>query len=205
MENNDLQNIWKGIDSGISQKSKDELYSLLMEKASRAINKFLAIIIVSVSCSVGLILWLILTSVNRPDDKIFLINNAMIGLITICALAAGITNWHKLQDKRFDQPVKQWLEERIIHLSKNRTRPFARLYILLLPLMCIMITLSIHVYYENSSFREVLRAGDSIAGLVAGITTSIAAALFVNLRLRKFTSANLEYLKDLHRCLNSDN
>jgi hypothetical protein len=147
MENSDLQKIWKGVDSEINPKSKDELNRLLMAKANQTINKFLVIVIVSVSCSIGLILWLILTSLNRPDDTIFLINNAIIGIITICALSAGINNWHKLHDYRYDQPMKQWLEERIMHLSKNRKRPLARLYILLLPILCIMITLSIHVYY----------------------------------------------------------
>jgi hypothetical protein len=205
MENSDLQKIWKGVDSEISPKSKDELNRLLMAKANQTINKFLAIVIVSVSCCIGLIIWLILASVNRPDDTLFLINNVIIGIITICALAAGINNWIKLQDNRYDQPMKQWLEERIEHLSKNRKRPLARLYILLLPLLCIMITLSIHVYYEYMPFIEVLRAGESTAGLAAGITVGIITAFFVNMRLRKFTSANLEFLKELHRQISANN
>lgn len=205
MENNDFQIIWKDAGSNIPPKSKDELNRILEEKATRTLNKFIAIIIASVSSSIGLITWLILTSINRQNDTAFLLNNAFIGIITICALIAGIRNWLKLQDNRFDMPLKQWLEERVSFLSNNKSRPLAKLYILLLPLLCIMIILSIHVYYEYQPFLEVIRNGESVAALVPGMTMAIIAAFFVNLRLRKFTAANLSYLRELLNRISSEN
>jgi len=198
MENNELQKIWKSIDSEINQKSKDELNLLLVSKAKQTISKFLIIIITSVFVSIGLIIWLIITSINRKDDIIYLINNATIGVITVFALLSGVISWYKLQNNKYNQSLKSWLEERIKFLSKNSSGRFKNLYIFLLPFLCIMITLSIHVYYEYKPFVEVLKTEESIVGLIVGISIGLFVAFYVLKKIRKFSLTNLEFLKDMH-------
>ena len=73
MENNELQKIWKNIDTEVNQKSKDELNLLLTSKTRQTINKFLVIMSFSILVCVGLLIYLTITSLNRQDDLIYLI------------------------------------------------------------------------------------------------------------------------------------
>ena len=198
MENNELQKIWKSVDFEINERSKDELNLLLVSKAKQTINKFLIIIISSVFASIALIIWLIITSINRKDDIIYLINNATIGIITVFSLLSGLISWYKLQNNKYNQSLKSWLEERINILSKNSSERFKNLYIFLLPFLCITITLSIHVYYEYKPFVEVLKTEESIFGLIFGIPIGLFVAFYVLKKIRKFSLANLEFLKDMY-------
>lgn len=198
MENNELQKIWKSMDGEINQRSKDELNLLLRSKAKQTIRKFLFIIITSVFVSIGLIIWLTITSMNRKEDVIYLINNAAIGIIAFIACLSGVISWYKLQNHTYNQPVKSWVEERITFLSKNAAGRFKNLTIFLVPLYCIMITLSIHVYYEYKPFVEVLKTEESIVGLIVGIPIGLFVAFYVMKKIRKYTLTNLEFLKDIH-------
>ena len=64
MENNELQKIWKDIDTEINQKSTDELNLLLSSKTKQTINKFLVIIGFSIFVCVGLLVYLTITALN---------------------------------------------------------------------------------------------------------------------------------------------
>ena len=75
MENTELQEIWKKIDNEINYKSKDELSLLLKSKAKQTLNKFLTIMSFSILTSIGLLTFLLITSINRRGDLIYLINN----------------------------------------------------------------------------------------------------------------------------------
>src|ERR1035437_6367973 len=161
MENNELQKIWKTIDTEINQKSKDELNLLLISKTKQTINKFLVIISISILVCIGLLIYLTITSLNRQNDLIYLINNATLGIIS---LISGLLSWHKLQKNRYNQPLKNWLEGRINLLSKWLTGRLSKLYIFLIPFLYVLIVLSIHVYFENKLFIEVLKTEESIIG-----------------------------------------
>ncbi|MFO7524281.1 MAG: hypothetical protein R6W68_02400, partial [Ignavibacteriaceae bacterium] len=90
MENNELQKIWKTIDTETNQKSMEELNLLLKSKAKQTINKFVIITGISVVISIGVIVFLIITSINRQDDLMYLINNTALGIITIISLVTGL-------------------------------------------------------------------------------------------------------------------
>ena len=70
METNELQNIWKNIDSGIQLISPDELKQKLADRTGKTINKFLFIIGVDIVVCIGLIVFLIYTAMNRMEDPI---------------------------------------------------------------------------------------------------------------------------------------
>ena len=198
MENNELQKIWRSFDTEINQKSKDELKLLLTSKTKQTIGKFLVTLSISIPICIGLLIYLTITSLNRQNDLIYLINNAMLGIVTIISLVSGVLSWYKLQNNRYNQPLKNWLEDRINLLTKWLTGRFSRLYLFLIPFLYVLIVLSIHVYFENKSFVAVLNTEESIIGLIAGIPIGLFVSYFGARKIRKYQLNNLEFLKDLH-------
>jgi hypothetical protein len=198
MENNELQKIWKNVYAEFNQKSKDELNLLLTSKAKQTINKFLVIMSISILVCVGLLVYLIITSLNRPDDLIYLINNVTLGIVTIISLFSGLFSWYQLQNYKYNQPLRNWLEVRINLLSKWLTGRFSKSYIFLIPFLYLLTVLSIHVYFENKSFIEVLNTEESIIGLIVGIPIGLFVSYYAVRKIRKYQLHNLEFLKDLY-------
>ncbi len=203
MENNELQKIWKNVDAEINQKSKYELSLLLTSKAKQTINKFVVIISISILASLGLLIYLAITSLNRQEDWIYLINNLTLGVITFISLFSGLLSWYKLQNNKYNQPLKNWLEVRINMLSKWLTGRFSRVYIYLIPFLYILTVLSIHVYFENKLFIEVLKTEESIFGLIIATPIGLFVSYFTVKRIRSYQLHNLEFLKDLYSRLSN--
>ena len=201
MENNELQKIWKNLDAETNQKSKDELNLLLASKTRQTINKFTIIIVTSIIVSLGVMAWLIITSLHRQDDLIYLINNLMLGIVTIISFISGLFSWYKLQNYKYTQPLRNWLETRISLLSKWLTGKFSKSYMYLIPLLYLLTVLSIHVYFENKSFIEVINTEESIIGLIVGIPIGLFVSYYFVQKIRKYQLNNLEFLKDLHNRL----
>lgn len=132
---------------------------------------------------------------------IYLINNVILGLITVVSLISGLLSWRKMQNNRFNQPLKDWLNERISLLSKWLTGKFSKLYLFLIPLLYVLTVLSIHVYFENKSFIDVIKTGDSVIGLLVGAPIGLFIAYFSVKKIRKNQLRNLEFLKDLYNRL----
>ncbi len=198
MENSELQKIWKTIDNEINQKSKEELNLLLKSKAKQTLNKYIVIIITSILTSIGLIVFLLITSINRQDDLLYLINNSTLGLLTIIALTSGFLSWYKIQNNKFNLPLKDWLNERINLLSRGLTGKLSKLYILLVPIFYILTVLSINVYFGNKLFIEVLNSEESVIGLIIGAPIGLFVSYFTVRKIRKYQLQNLKFLKDLY-------
>jgi ABC-type enterochelin transport system permease subunit len=198
MENTELQEVWKNIDNEINYKSKDELSLLLKSKAKQTLNKFLVIMSFSILTSIGLLTFLLITSINRRGDLIYLINNITLGIITITALITGLLSWYKIQSNKFNQSLKDWLNERINLLSKWLTGKYSKLYLFLIPLLYILTVLSIHVYFENKTFTEVMKTEESIVGLIIALPIGLFVSFFSVRKIRKSQLQNLNFLKDLY-------
>jgi len=201
MENNELQKIWKTIDSKINQISKEELNFLLASKTRQTINKFLVIMGVSIFICTGLLTFLAITALNRQNDLIYIINNVTLGIVTLISLLSGLLTWYKIQNNRYNKPLKNWLETRINLLSKWLTGRFSKLYLYLIPLLYVLTVLSIHVYFENKPFIDVLNTEDSVIGLIVGAPIGIFVSYFGARKIRSYQLNNLEFLKDLHNRL----
>jgi hypothetical protein len=198
METDELQKIWKNVDTEINQKSKDELNLLLASVTRHTINKFLFITSFGILSGLGLLVFLMITSINRQYDLYYLMNNIILGIIAIISVLSGLMSWYKLQNNEYNQPLKGWLEVRINHLSKLLTGKFNKLYILLIPVIYILTILSIHVYFENKPFIEVLHTEESISGLIAGTIIGLLVSNFAANKIRRYELKNLEFLKDLY-------
>ena len=198
MENNELQKIWKDSDRDIHQKSKDELNLLLASITRNTINKFLYIMGAGILSGTGLLIFLTFTSINRIADPIYLVNNITLGIISLISIVSGLMSWYKMQNKEPDQSLRNWLEERIDHLSKLLKGKFNKLYIVILPIIYVLTILSIHVYFENKPFLEVLGTEESIIGLIIGTPIGLFVSFFAVRKIRKHELNNLEFLKDLY-------
>jgi hypothetical protein len=198
MENNELQKIWKNADLEIHQKSRDELNLLLTSVTRQTINKFLLILGFGILSALGLIVFLTVTSLNRHDDTIYLINNITLGIIAMISLVSGLMSWYKLQNKDYNQPLRDWLTVRINHLTKLVKGKSNRLYVFILPVIYALTILSIHVYFENKPFIEVLGTEESIISLIVGAPIGLIVSYIAVGKIRKQQTQNLEFLKDLH-------
>lgn len=198
MKNSELQSIWKSINTEIHEKSKDELNLLLKSKAKQTINKFIAIISISIVVSVGMLVFLTITSLNRQNDPVYLINNFTLGMVTIISLTSGLISWYKLQNNKYHQSLEQWLSNRINLLSEWLTGKRSKLHLFLIPVLYILTVLSIHVYFEQKPFLEVLNTEDSVFGLIVAAPIGLFVSYYAVRKIRKFQLQNLQFLKDLH-------
>ena len=198
MENIELQKIWKDADSEIHQKSKDELNLLLTYVTRQTINKFLFTMGAGILSGLGLLIFLTYTSLNRQYDLIYLINNIILGVIALISIVSGLMSWYKLQKKDSNQSLRSWLEVRINNLSKLVKGKSNKLYVLILPIIYALTVLSIHVYFENKPFLEVLGTEESMIGLIIGTPIGLFVSFYAVRKIRKHELNNLEFLKDLY-------
>jgi hypothetical protein len=201
MKNNEIENIWKNIDSRISPKSIDELNELLTSKTKKTMNKFLYILCIDITVCIGLIIFLVMTALNRQGDIIYQVNNSILCIITLFSFFVSLLSLNKLQNNKYNLSLKDWLEERIKLLSKWLLGKYSKLYIVLIPILIIMINLSIHVYYEHKPFTEVMKQEESIYGLIIGFIIGLLVSYFAINKTRKYQLKNLEFLKELHDAL----
>ena len=202
MEDKDLQNIWKKIDSSIENKSKDDLNQLLNSKVKKTINNYSYHFVISALISFGFISFLIITMINRWDDIFYRINNIILSLYTLLALISSIWSIYNLKNNRSSLPLKEWLKYKIEILSKwifNKTVYY------LLPLILVLTILSIHVYYEYKPFTEVIKNEDSIYGLSFGLIVGLIVSFVVVIKIRQNQHNNLEYLKSLYKQICNSN
>ncbi len=201
MENNDLQHTWKSMENQLNLKSKEELNNLLNIKIRKTINKFLYVLSFSIIVCIGLILFLSITALNRKEDLLYQLNNLILGVITVIALVSSLYSWYRMQNNRYNQTLKKWLEEQISPISKELTGRFRNLYVVLIPLLYVMTVISIHVYYEEKPLLEVLRTEESIIALLIGAPIGLFVAFLGARKIRKFQLKNLNDLKALHDML----
>lgn len=198
MENLELQKIWKTIDNEINPKSKDELNLLLKSKAKQTLNRFIVIISTSILTSVGLVVFLLVTAIRRQDDLLYLINNATLGFLAIVSLISGVLSWYKIQNNKFSLSLKDWLDERISLISKWLTGKFSKLYLFVIPTLYVLTVLSIHVYFENRSFIDVLNTEESVVGLIIAAPIGLFVSFFTGRKIRRYQLENLNFLRDLY-------
>lgn len=207
MEDNELQKIWKSADSEINEKSKDELNLLLTSKAKQTLKELIILDIIAIPVCVGVIVWLILSSINRLDDKLYLANNILLGIFILAALIYCIWYWTKFQRNKFNQSTKAWLEERVNLLSIWLTGRFRKLEFYLFPLILILTNLSIHVYFTNLYFKEVFISDkfleEDMWGMIIFTPLLLAGGFYGLIKIRKYSMKKLEFLKDLQSRLHS--
>lgn len=202
MENDELQKIWRTVDSDINHRSGDELNLLLTSKAKQVFNEFLIINITAIPVCIGIVVWLIVSTAYRLDDRLYVANNILLGTIVLYALFFVIREWHRFQHNKMNKPVKDWIETEINLLSEWLIGKYRRINIYLIPVLYILTFLSIHVYFSDLYFIEVFRSDKFLKEDMWGIiifTPLLFAGLFYSLvKLRNYQMKKLQFLNDLH-------
>jgi len=199
MENNDIQNIWKTIGTEIQFKSKEELNQLLANKTRKVLNRYIYNFITSAVICLGFSVFLIVTMVNRWDDPLYRLNNLLLCALVIMALISSVWSIVTLENNKLNLPLKEWLRYKIDILSKwiyNKTAFF------LIPILFVMTSLSIHVYYENKQFVEVVKTNESVIGLLLGFIIGLTVCYVGLIKIRRGHRSNLEHLKSLYNQIN---
>ncbi len=205
METNELQELWKKTDLQLPERSMIELNIMLTARSRRAVSRFTFTTALSVLICAGLILFLWITSSKRPDDHLLHLNNLLLGIISTVSFASGLYSWYRLRKDRYSIPVKNWLKERIDLLSRWLTGPAARIPLYILPLIYILTVLSIHVYYEQLPFSEVLRQEDSLIGLAVALPIGLFTSYYALRKIRQDQTRTIGFMKDLYRRLCEEN
>jgi hypothetical protein len=198
MGTNKLQSIWKNIDSEIKLKTINELNQSLAAKSRQTINKFLVFLAIDIFVCVGLIIFLIITALNRQGDTLYLVNNGVLSLITLISLVVSVLLWNKLQSNKINMPIKEWVGQRIRLLSRLSMGKYSKFYIVLLPVLLVMINISIHVYYEYKPLTEVMRNSESVIGLIVGFIVGLVVSFYAVNKIRRYQIKNLGYLKEMY-------
>ena len=204
METDRLQNIWKSNETKIKLKTINELNQSLAAKSRQTINKFLIFFVIDIFVCVGMIVFLIITALNRQGDILYQANNAVLGLVTLTSFVVSLLSWIKLRNNKFNSPLKEWVEQRIRLLSKWLLGKYSKLYIGLIPILLVMINISIHVYYEYKPLLEVVKNEESVIGLILGIIIGVFVSFYAINKIRRYQIKNLRYLKEIHAQLCND-
>lgn len=199
MENNKLIDIWKEAENEIKFKSTQELNTLLEKKIKNKMGKFLLILSIDIAVCSGLISFLFITAMTRQNDTIYLINNIILAFFTLFSLITSIVSIKKLKSNKNKMPLKTWLKNRIDILSNWLTGKYSKIYIVVIPILLIMITSSIHIYFENKPSVEVLSNEESIFGLIFGICAGMIASFYAVGKIRRYQMNNLIHLKELYK------
>ena len=195
MSNDSIIEQWKLLDMNVNYYSTEDLKAILIRKSKKVMNRFVYISLVSVTISTGVILFLTYTSLHRLNDKIYLSNNIVLGILTAIALVSGILALFYLKRKNNHAPLKQWLSGKISGLSVGVRN---RLYLYFIPVYMVLFEISTHVYYENKPFLDAFKSEESVIGLLFGLPIGLLAALFVARKLRKYQLNSLDYLRKLY-------
>jgi hypothetical protein len=195
MENNDFQNIWKTIGPEIQFKSKEELTHLLANKTRKVLNRYIYHFITSAVICLGFSIFLTVTMVNRWSDPLYRLNNLLLFALTLVGLISSIWSIVVLENNKLNLPLKEWLRYKIDILTKwisNKTAFF------LIPILFVMTSLSIHVYYENKPLIEVIKTDESVIGLLMGFLIGLTVSYIGLIKIRQGHRSNLEHLKSLY-------
>lgn len=198
MENKKLQHIWNDLDREITHRSGEELNTLLQSKIRKTLNKYLLIIGMSILASLGLLIFLLISSIHRQHDLLYMINNIILAILVLISLISALYAWQKIESKRYNLPLRDWLQERIQLLSGWLRGKSARLCLFTIPLLFVLTLLSIHVYFEEKTLVEVMHTEESLVGLLFGAAIGLFVAFYTAHKIRMYQLQNLKFLENLY-------
>lgn len=194
MKENNIQSAWQKINSELQPESTEELNNKLKRESKRIIKRFLLSAGVSGIISLGVIVFLIIATVNRWEDIYYRTINFALGLIILGSFTSAASSFIYLLNLPKNIPVKQAFTKRKEKITKWLS---SKLPYFILPVICMLLMLSIHVYFEQSHFLTVITSEESFFGLIAGLTVGLAVAYFVMKKIRESQQSHLKHLDEL--------
>lgn len=194
MKENNIHTTWKKIDSEIQPETNEELNIKLKRKSKEIIKRFLLSAGVSSVISAGVIVFLIVSTVDRWEDIYYRTINFVLGLIILISFGSAIKAFLFLLKSPTNTSLKKGLTIRKEKISEwlNSKLPY-----FIFPVICMLLMLSIHVYFEKNLFTEVITTEESFFGLITGLTVGLTVAYFTMKKIRESQLSHLKHLDEL--------
>lgn len=194
MKENNIQSAWQKIDSEMQPETNEELNNKLKLKSKKIMNKFLFSTGISGIISAGVIVFLVIATVNRWEDVYYRTINFALGLIILVSFGSAVNSFLFLLNAPKNIPLKQALTKRKEKITKWL---HSKLPYFILPVICMLLMLSIHVYFEQSPFSKVITSEESFFGLLLGLAVGLTVAWFAMKKIRESQLSHLKHLDDL--------
>ena len=195
MVKDEIKNMWQGANHSVKHFSKEEIAALFQKKSKSIMRRFILWYIISIILSIGLFLYLAITSILRFDDLYFVSLNLLLIILTVYFLIGYVKGYFKLYTINI---VNGTLEENIqqkLNLLKSYLTGSKLSSLIIIPFVILLI-ISINVFFEKEHIIEVLSNDVTIWGLIFGGIVGIITALWVNKKIRKYHESNLTRLEN---------
>ena len=180
--------------------TNEEIRTLLLEKHDSIIRGQKIFHLVSVILCIGLLIYLIITTILRSRDSLFVILNTIIILIVIPLAISSFYTFQQLYSNSMGNGnIKEWLEVRIVHIERLVRR--SRWQSVFVVIFVGLLELSIHTFFRNTNISAILADEESRWGLLAGFCTGSISALIVAKALTKHFKNNLSRLSSILKSL----
>ncbi|MBE9510561.1 MAG: hypothetical protein IMY71_06765 [Bacteroidetes bacterium] len=195
MDKDEIKNTWQGASRSIEHFSKEEIGKLFNQKSRTIMRKFILWFIISIILSIGLLLYLVITSVLRFDDLNFVFVNLLLIILTIFFLTEYLKGYYKLNSiKIANGNLKKMIQQKI-RLIKRYLIGTKLSSLIIIPFV-ILLMISIYVFFEKEDMIKVLVTDDAIWGLIFGGIVAIIIKWWVRKKMRKYFESNLTRLEN---------
>ena len=195
MDKDEIKNTWQGASRSIEHFSKEEIEKLINQKSRTIMGKFILWFIISIILSIGLLLYLVITSVLRFDDLNFVFVNLLLIILTIFFLTEYLKGYYKLNSiKIADGNLREMIQQKI-KLIKRYLIGTKLSSLIIIPFV-ILLMISIYVFFEKEDMIKVLVMDDAIWGLIFGGIVAIIIKWWVRKKMRKYFESNLVRLEN---------
>ncbi len=204
MKDEELRSVWENIGTESDRFTGVELNNILNSKVKKVKGRFYTVLAISAAVSIIVIALLVKASVDRSSDTIYVLNNVLLGIITLISLISAVYSRYKLSSNSFAVSVKESIEKDIEMITRALYGKFRYVHWVVIPVIYVLVLLSINVYFDGRMFMEVLRSGEAVAALTAGLVTGLPVSYFVESRIRRYHKRNLKQLEVLYEKLKGD-
>ncbi|MBI9036630.1 MAG: hypothetical protein JEY97_00735 [Bacteroidales bacterium] len=200
MEKEEIKNIWKNIDDSSIKINYQEINKILIKKNKKIMKKIQLNLALSIVLSLGMITYLVITSISRFSDYYLLTINSILFVMTLAFLISYLRYFKNIQG--FDTTkgnLKETMKDKI-HMLRNSTKRFKYGFVVV-GFYFVLLIISIHVFFENKFFVTVFDETESIWGLLFGVLIGAIVTFTVFRKYLKYYDENIlrmeENLKDL--------
>ena len=193
MDKDEIKNVWQGANRSIEHFSKEEIEKLFKQKSRTIMRKFILWFIISIVLSIGLLLYLGITSVLRFDDLYFVFVNLLLIILTAYFLIEYLKGYYKLNSiKIANGNLKEMIQQKVSLIKRYLIG--TKLGSLIIIPFVILLMISIYVFFEKEDMIKVLVMDDAIWGLIFGGIVAIIIKWWVRKKMRKYYESNLTRL-----------
>ena len=195
MDKDEIKNTWQGAGRSIEHFSKEEIKDLFNQKSRTIMRKFILWFIISIILSIGLFLYLVITSVLRFDDLYFVFVNLLIIILTVYFLIEYLKGFYKLNSiKIANGNLKEMIQQKV-RLIKRYLVGTKLSSLIIIPFV-ILLMISIYVFFEKENLIKVLVMDDAIWGLIFGGIVAIIIKWWARKKMEKYFESNLTRLEN---------